>query len=51
MAKKSPCLTAPERIARGLAAGNAAKRYPLLLGAFDYFAAAGDVPRAEAVAR
>jgi hypothetical protein len=50
MAKKSPCLTALERAAKGLAAGKPAKRYPLLVGAFDYFAAAGDVPRAEAVA-
>jgi hypothetical protein len=51
MAKKSPYLTALERAAKGLAAGKSAKRYPLLIGAFDFFAAAGDVPRAEAVIR
>jgi len=51
MAKRTPYLTELERIAKGLAAGKPAKRYPLLIGAFDYFAAAGDVPRAEAVAR
>lgn len=51
MAKKNPYLTALERVAKGLAAGKPAKRYPLLIGAFAHFAAAGDVPRAEAVVR
>jgi hypothetical protein len=50
MAKRNPYLTALERIAKGLAGGKPAKRYPLLIGAFDLLAVAGDVPRAEAVA-